>query len=561
MFIKLFYSFLFNLLIEDIFCQNPIRINQVGYLPNSEKIAFFVAESSWSLNSSYSFDEDQIFYIKDKEGKEFLNGKLKLSTLRDSASGDRIYIVEFSRLTIPGKYYIQIGDIKSYEFLISSDVYKDVLDLLLVSFYLQRCGEKVNYKGFTHQECHLQDKKATIYESSKTKDVSGGWHDAGNYEKYVTPTAISCWYLLLTYEIFKNKLEENFKKFLINEIRHALSWLLKMQDEDGGVYHSVVVKDWSYWPCLPEEHKDKRIISPKSITATLNFISTLAKASYVLKNIDKNFSSLCSKQALKSYKWFEKNSNLVYKKITETDAYEDNTYSDEHLLALCELYRATKHQLYHKKFLDLLNNFEYKITIPSWQDTRTFAILSYLFEEEIFVDKEIKNLLISQLEKILTTRMNWIENKNNGYKVALFNSEYYWGSNAVLGNISFLFICLSLITKNKKYTSYALEQVHYLLGRNALDKSFISSVGENTIRKHHYALSLKMGKIFPGFVSGGPNAELSNDPLLDSYIIKNTPKAKCFVDDPFASSTSWASNEPCILYNAPWVFVFSYFVN
>lgn len=556
MFIKIFFASLFFVLTNFNFCQSPIRINQVGYLPYSKKIAFFVLNSldTQELPFLDKFD----FYVKDEKDNEVLVKEAKLYNLKDSASGDTIYIMDFSELTKPAKYYIQIKDIKSYEFLISSDVYKEVLNLLLAGFYLQRCGEEVSYESFSHKRCHIQDKEALIYGTIKTKDVFGGWHDAGNYEKYVSATAISCWYLLTVYEVLGNKLEKNLKQRLLDEIKYALNWLVKMQDEDGGVYHSVVVENWDYWPCLPEEHKDKRIISPKSITATLNFVSVLAKTSYLFRDIDKNFSSFCLKQALKSYKWFEKNQNLTYKKITETDAYIDDNYLDEQLLALCELYRTTKEQLYHKKFLELLNKLGYKITIPSWQDTTTLAVLSYLFEDEIFIDKQIKNLLLSNLEKILKTRSNWVDNNRNGYRVALFNSEYYWGSNGVLGNISFLLTYFSIVSKDKLYASYALEQIHYLLGRNALDKCFISGVGKNTIRNHHYALSIINKKVYPGLVSGGPNADFSNDELLNFLIEKFTPKAKCFVDDD-NKTTSWASNEPCILYNAPWIFVFSYF--
>lgn len=556
MFIKIFFASLFFVLTNFNFCQSPIRINQVGYLPYSKKIAFFVLNSldTQELPFLDKFD----FYVKDEKDNEVLVKEAKLYNLKDSASGDTIYIMDFSELTKPAKYYIQIKDIKSYEFLISSDVYKEVLNLLLAGFYLQRCGEEVSYESFSHKRCHIQDKEALIYGTIKTKDVFGGWHDAGNYEKYVSATAISCWYLLTVYEVLGNKLEKNLKQRLLDEIKYALNWLVKMQDEDGGVYHSVVVENWDYWPCLPEEHKDKRIISPKSITATLNFVSVLAKTSYLFRDIDKNFSFFCLKQALKSYKWFEKNQNLTYKKITETDAYIDDNYLDEQLLALCELYRTTKEQLYHKRFLELLNKLGYKITIPSWQDTTTLAVLSYLFEDEIFIDKQIKNLLLSNLEKILKTRINWIDNNRNGYRVALFNSEYYWGSNGVLGNISFLLTYFSIVSKDKLYASYALEQIHYLLGRNALDKCFVSGIGKNTIRNHHYALSIINKKVYPGFVSGGPNADFSNDELLNFLIEKFTPKAKCFVDDD-NKTTSWASNEPCILYNAAWIFVFSYF--
>ncbi|MCX7911159.1 MAG: glycoside hydrolase family 9 protein [Endomicrobia bacterium] len=550
------YFFIFG---DKIFSkENPIRINQIGYLPNSKKISFLAIREDFDNNKFFNF------YVKDKSQKTVFKGEVKLYNSKDTASGEKIYILDFSELETPGSYYIELEDFKSYDFVISSTVYREVLDLLLLGFYFQRCGEEVKYNEFFHGICHIRDKEAVIFGTNITKDVSGGWHDAGNYEKYVTPTAISCWYLLTTYEVFHKKLPKSIKQRLITEIKHALKWLIKMQDEsDGGVHHSVVVKDWSYWPSLPEDHTDLRIIAPKSIFATYNFASIFAKASYVFKNIDKDFSKKCLNKALNAYNWvdniYKEKFIKHYNKILETDAYEDSNEVDEQLLALCELYKATNNQKYHIKFLETLDKLGYKLSIPSWQDVKMLAIISYLLLEERFVNKEVKDILTQNFESFVKTRASWIDSPRNGYKVALYNSEYYWGSNGILGNISCLFVIFSIIKKNPKFSSYALEQIHYLLGRNSLDKCFVSGCGKNSIKRHHYALSVINKKIYPGFVSGGPNSELSGDKLLDELIYKNIPIAKCFVDDENLDSTSWASNEPCILYNAPWVFVFSYF--
>ena len=55
--------------------------------------------------------------------------------------------------------------------------------------------------------------------------------------------------------------------------------------------------------------------------------------------------------------------------------------------------------------------------------------------------------------------------------------------------------------------------------------------------------------IHPGLLAGGPNPNLSADETLPGFFDDSTPPALCYVDH----IDSWASNENCILYNAPLV--------
>ena len=66
--------------------------------------------------------------------------------------------------------------------------------------------------------------------------MQGGWHDAGDYGRYIVPTAKTIMDLLMAYDSSKNF----FTDFdILKEIRFALEWMLKMQREDGAVYHKV----------------------------------------------------------------------------------------------------------------------------------------------------------------------------------------------------------------------------------------------------------------------------------------------------------------------------------
>jgi hypothetical protein len=77
--------------------------------------------------------------------------------------------------------------VKSPSFTIAEDVYDIALERAVEFFYYQRCGDKVDdvVPGFAgHQACHLDD--AMIFNGSSLvyKNLTGGWHDAGDYNKY-----------------------------------------------------------------------------------------------------------------------------------------------------------------------------------------------------------------------------------------------------------------------------------------------------------------------------------------------------------------------------------------
>ncbi|HOD76917.1 MAG TPA: ferritin family protein, partial [Syntrophorhabdus sp.] len=77
---------------------------------------------------------------------------------------------------------------ESYEFAISDKPYDKLFDDVLKMLYMMRCGSELEKKHageFAHEACHA--KPATIYGTTKTKDVTGGWHDAGDYGRYVIP--------------------------------------------------------------------------------------------------------------------------------------------------------------------------------------------------------------------------------------------------------------------------------------------------------------------------------------------------------------------------------------
>ena len=100
-------------------------------------------------------------------------------------------------------------------------------------------------------------------EKRAERDNIGGWHDAGDYGRYVVNSGISTGALLWAWEINGKKLAKislnipesgNGTPDILSEIRWNLSWMLKMQDEDGGVWHKQTSEHFSGF-VMPQDDK------------------------------------------------------------------------------------------------------------------------------------------------------------------------------------------------------------------------------------------------------------------------------------------------------------------
>jgi endoglucanase len=101
------------------------------------------------------------------------------------------------------------------------------------------------------------------------------------------------------------------------------------------------------------------------------------------------------------------------------------------------------------------------------------------------------------------------------------------------------------------YVETALDNLHYLLGRNTFSLSWVTQVGENAfLHPHHRPSGADTNALpWPGLLSGGPNRG-KQDPAM-KRLPAETPPAKCYLDD----QEAYSANEVAINWNAPLVFL------
>ena len=280
----------------------PIVTNQIGYRTNSLKTAVFDGASEERTFDVVNADTGAVVYT----------GKLSAES-NCAFSGETNRTGDFSAVTTPGSYYITCGNLEqSYTFQIADDVYHSALDDSVRMLYLQRCGSAVEDDTFGHKACH--NTLATIYGTNEKIDVSGGWHDAGDYGKYVVTGAKTVADLLYAYQTAPQLFQDdtgipesgNGVPDILDEARYEIEWMLKMQDRSGGVHHKVTCAAFP-GDVMPEEETDELIVTPISTTATADFCGTMALAYEFYQEIDADFAKQCLNAGEKAWNFLAEN--------------------------------------------------------------------------------------------------------------------------------------------------------------------------------------------------------------------------------------------------------------
>jgi endoglucanase len=532
-----------------------IKVDQAGYLPDASKFAIVAGKQPAST-----------FILRRSADSSFvLRGKLE-PPVDDSDTGDRVQTADFSTVKQRGTYYLDVAGIgRSWDFAIAPDVYDRVFYLAARSYYGQRCGIAVDlgpeFPGYKHDACHIEGAYHATSGKSGPAPSAGGWHDAGDYGRYVVNSGVTTGTLLWTYELYAPRIGQvklnlpesgNGVPDLLNEIRWNLRWMLTMQDEDGGVWQKQTSEKFCGF-VMPE--KDKLISyiigtgsDPfKSSCATGDFAAVMAIAGRIYKPFDAKFSQDCTAAARKAFAWLEQHPNVLFHNPAgiSTGDYGDRHCEDEALWAAAELWRSTHDDRYDRYFLDHYASFAANVNAPGWGNVASLGLWTYVLARSSNpAVAAIRKATIEAADK-LTARA-----AQNPYRTTMTSSSYVWGSNGTVGNYALQLLVANEIQPNQKYVDTALGNLHYLLGRNTFSLSWVTRVGANPFRHPHHRPSGadENAEPWPGLLSGGPNHS-KQDPAMRK--LPDLPPAKMYLDE----QESYASNEVAINWNAPLVFV------
>ena len=537
-----------------------IKVDQVGYLPDSTKLALVTAQGR-------AFEVKRV-----SDNATAFKGNLGPAS-QDADTGDSVQVADFSELKESGTYYLDVPGVgKSWTFSIRPDVFSRTYYLAMRAFYGQRCGTAVDlgpeFPGYSHPACHMKGMfHATSGKQGERNNV-GGWHDAGDYGRYVVNSGISTGTLLWAWEIFAPKLKNiklnipesgNGTPDILNEARWNLEWMLKMQDEDGGVWHKQTSEHFSDF-IMPEDDNMPSVVvgtgqAPyKSTCATADLAAVAAIAARVYSPFDAKFAKQNLEAARKAWLWTEEYPNVSFRNPAgiNTGEYGDSSCSDERLWAAAELWRTTGEKTYSDYVVKQYPDFRGTLDTPApegWRDVAAMGLWAYALssskDANPSVEADIRRRTSQAARAIVEST------RKNPYRVSLRAKDYVWGSNGVAASYGVELLVANALAPDPAFVESALDNLHYLLGRNTFSLSWVTQVGDNPYRHPHHRPSGadKNTEPWPGLLSGGPNAGRQDD------VLKKLPAglapAKVYADD----QSSYASNEIAINWQASLVFL------
>jgi endoglucanase len=559
-----------------------IAIDQIGYYPDAPKYAvvtrpaakdaFFVVTTG--ANSAFWEERvDTVFF--GRLGPVIASANSSLSTR----------LADFSALRRPGNYRLIVpGFPNSAPFKISAGVFSPVAAATLKGYYYQRSAMALTpaYAGRWSRPAGHPDDQVMIHSSAADVrrpegtviPASGGWYDAGDYNKYIVNSGVTMGTLLDAWEdfpVYFDTLHTNIPPIagvpdILNEALYNLRWMLQMQDPgDGGVYHKCTNAAFDGM-VMPGVTKAPRYVVQKGTAATLDFAAVMAQAARIFSGFPSQLPGLadsCRRGAIRAWRWAQQYPdsvynqyalNKVYKPAITTGAYGDRYFEDERFWAACELWVTTQDTQYYPVVARHLAD---AVALPSWAYVAMMGDLTLLRHARARTaggsgvhGKGLDSLDVLQ-KRVLNLADTFVRRLNgSAFHTVMGESraDFVWGSNSVAANQGMVLVNAWLQKHDTAYLNAALGNLDYLLGRNATGYCFVTGLGSHSPMHPHHRQSVAdtVAPPVPGLLVGGPNPSMED---RQTYSYKEPETA--YLDN----DQAYASNEIAINWNAPLVYL------
>ncbi|MFG2038031.1 glycoside hydrolase family 9 protein [Dactylosporangium sp. NPDC048998] len=558
-----------------------VRVNQVGYLANGPKQATIVTEATTPLP----------WQLRSAAGAVVATGTTTPRGV-DPTSGQNVQTADFSRYTSAGSgLTLSVDGETSVRFDIGVNAAYEKLRVDSLSwYYTQRSGIAISNDiapGYGRAAGHLgvapnqgdTDVPCQPGVCDYRLDVRGGWYDAGDHGKYVVNGGIAVYQLLSTFERTKLaatarperladgtlRLPEHGNRVpdVLDEARWELEFMLRMQVPAGKplagmVHHKVHDQNWTGLPLDPAADSQPRELHPPSTAATLNLAAAAAQAARLFQPYDKAFAARLLAASRTAYA-----AALAHPAIYASTAdgngggtYDDADVTDEFYWAAAELFLTTGEKAYRDAVVaSPWHTAEvFKPEGFGWQGTAAAGRLDLATVPSNLPDRaRVRQTVVDAAKRYLAT----LRANPYGIAYAPSNGKFDWGSNsAVLNNLVVVATAFDL-TGDAQYRDGVAGGMDYLLGRNALNQSYITGYGERSSHNQHsrmYAHQLNAALPNPpvGSLAGGPNSSIQ-DPVAAKLLAGCAPQF-CYVDD----INSWSTNEIAINWNSTLSWVASF---
>ena len=482
-----------------VFAAGAVFTSQLGFSPGDSKSATLAVPVGTSVEMSFQILDQAtgaVIYNSQTGDVHVYPG----GWIGSNATGNT-YLLDFTRAQLPaGHYIVESNGLRSYPFNIGATTY-DVRQFRPLEFFrIQMSGVGGSWQSLDgsiggHGPDHLDDARQAnrkdrgggdraLIEQDYLKlpngwlDVSGGWFDAGDYNKYMGNTPWAAYVLMLTYEEYQDYWDQvdenhNSQPDLLEYVRHALEWMLRMQHTDGSVYERVFNGFTAAFDGRPDLETDN--ISGTADDRPLDtdrYADITVKSSYAMAAAYRIFGDgRYRDMAIKTWDWAYANQGRVKRKEYGSGLY----FGDVELgltLGAIELYSITS----DRKYLDYASSrVQSHLTAGDWVEPSSWDFQqSYVLQRYFdLASGGDKARIISQL------KTRWDEGiqsqARNAYRM---NDEWLYGdfgqnenSTSSAGDALWVF----MKTTDRKYYDYAVNQLAWVFGRNPFGESWLAS--------------------------------------------------------------------------------------
>lgn len=552
-----------------------VRINQLGYLPESTKVAVFLSQND---------EKNKAFELKDSKTNKTVFSGTATEHNAERWGMKKALRLNFSKYDKNGSYYIECNGVKSPVFKINADVYDNTADYVLNYMRQQRCG----YNPYLDTLCHQHDGYMVDHkelEGSKI-DVTGGWHDASDYLQYLTTSANATFQMLFAWQqtpdksIFKDEYDAMGNKGangipdILDEARWGLEWLIKMNPEPELMFNQIaddrdhagyrlpsedyVDYGWGAGtgrPVFPVTGKpqglkeDNKNRSTGVSSSAAKFASAFSLGADIYKDIDPELSAAMKIKALEAYEYGKKypGNNQTACTVSPYFYEEDNWVDDMELAAAVE-YNLSQDAKWRKD-ADYWGQLE---EVTPWMELGRarhyqfypFVNLGHYYlasSQDENISKKYQGFMKMGLESLL----NRAEANDDPF---LNGIPFIWCSNNLTAAAITQAQLYNQVSDDSTYEEMEAALRDWLFGCNPWGTSMISGLptdGDSPMQVHSSYYTLR-GENTPGGLVDGPiynriystlrGIKLDQD---DPYVPFNNG-ASVYHDDP----GDYSSNEP-----------------
>ncbi len=549
--------------------QQWIRVNQLGYLPESRKTAVFVSKTAVGTLDS--------FILKDALTDETVGIFRRTKQFGPYGPFASSIQLDFSNFSGTGAFYVYAAGVCSPHFVIDNNIYNGTSDFLLNYMRQQRSG----YNPYLNDSCHTEDGFIIYHPTldSTRIDVSGGWHDASDYLQYVTTSATAVFQMLHAYSLHPGSFRDAFAADgragkngipdILDEAKWGLDWLVKMNPSPGLFFNQIAddrdhrgfrlptedTVDYGrgkqrpvyFINGLPQGIYQHRNRTNGSASTVAKFASSFALGAQLMKKYYPDFSELIGRKAADAYDYAASHPGVSQTAPCRAPYfYEEDNWTDDAELAAVHLYFLTG----KKHYLDEAAHYGRQEPVTPWLGADTashyqwypfinigHAAIAGTSEEH---SKEFIAYLKRGIDKV------YHKGKENPFR---FGIPFIWCSNNLVSSFLQQTYLYRTLTKDSSYLEMESALCDWLFGCNPWGTSMIVGLpahGDTPVDPHSAFTHVYGMPINGGLIDGPVRASIFEQHKRYIKLTKADPYAD-FQSDLAVYHDDWGdytNNEP-----------------